>query len=159
VRTLSEASESLTDKAGLYGTAALPCICTPLITWVFISQTSIGWRGAYWWMCAFHACAGAFLFFCYHPPTFRRKHAEDRQSRWKLICELDYVGLLLFTAGCTLFLVGLNFGGRSYPWKSAQVIAPIVVGFSLIVLLFVWVFNANLKYPLLPPKLFKQWRG
>jgi amino acid transporter len=110
-------------------------------------------------MCGFHAFAGIFLFLFYHPPTFSTKHAVDRVSRWKLVCEIDFVGLLIFTAGTTLFFVGLNFGGNQYPLKSAAVITPIVVGFCLLVLLFVWVFNANLKYPLFPPKLFRQWRG
>lgn len=143
----------------MYGTSALPAAFTPLITYVFISRTSIGWRGAYWYMCAFHGCAGLFMFFFYHPPTFTTKHGEDRKSRWELVCEMDYIGLLLFVAGCTIFLIGLNFGGRQYPWKSAAVIAPIIVGFALLVLLFVWEFHARLKYPLLPPKLFRQWRG
>lgn len=80
-------------------------------------------------------------------------------SKWTLIREMDYVGFVIFVCACTLFLVGLNFGGSQYPWKSAIVIAPIIVGFMLFVVLFVWVNMADLKYPLLPPKLFRQWRG
>jgi MFS family permease len=129
------------------------------LTYVFIAHTNIGWRGAYWLMCAWHGFAGIFLFLFYYPPSFHTKNKENRVSKWKLVAEMDYVGLLLFTTGCTLFLVGLNFGGRKFPWRSAEVIAPIIVGFVLLVLLFVWVFNANLKYPLLPPKLFRNWRG
>ncbi|EXJ68957.1 uncharacterized protein A1O5_07889 [Cladophialophora psammophila CBS 110553] len=143
---------------GLYGTSGIFCLMSPLITYAFIAHASIGWRGAYWFMCAIHGCAGIFLFCFYHPPTFETKHKEGRVSRWKLVAEMDYIGLFLFIAGCTLFLVGLNFGGRQYPWMSSAVIGPIVVGFMLLVLLFVWDFNANLKYPLLPPKLFRQWR-
>ncbi|KAJ9621393.1 uncharacterized protein PV06_04796 [Exophiala oligosperma] len=144
---------------GLYGTSAIMCIFAPLITYVFIAHTSITWRGAYWYMCAFHGVAGIFLFCFYRPPSFETKHKTDRVSRLSLVKEMDYVGLFLLVAGCTLFLVGLNFGGRRFPWKSAQVIAPIVVGFFSLVLLFVWDFNANLKYPLFPPRLFRQWRG
>ena len=144
---------------GLYGTLALPCICTPLVTYAFIAHTSIGWRGAYWLMCGWHGFGFMCLFFFYHPPTFTTKHEEEHVSKWKLVGQLDYVGLVLFVAGCTLFLVGLNFGGRQYPWRSATVIAPIVTGFLLLVALFVWDFNATLRYPLLPPKLFRQWRG
>jgi len=130
------------------------------MTYAFIAHTSIGWRGAYWFMCGFHAFGLVCLYFFYKPPTFETKHKEDRISRWKLVSELDYIGLLLFISGCTLFLVGLNFGGsKQYEWKSAAVIAPIVVGFALLVALFLWVFNAGLKHPLLPPKLFRQWRG
>ncbi|KAJ9605914.1 hypothetical protein H2200_009763 [Cladophialophora chaetospira] len=188
---------------GLYGTSALPCLFSPLLTYVFIARTSIGWQGAvsvsidsvyissldharskrviglkilgvtvqlelqhadpsvrqYWFMCGFHAFAGAFLFCFYHPPTFGTKHKEDNVSKWKLVLEMDFVGLFLLTAGCALFLVGLSFGGRRFEWKSAPVIAPIIVGIMLIVLLFFWDFYANLKYPLFPHRLFKQWRG
>jgi MFS family permease len=144
---------------GLYGTSAIMCLFCPLITYAFIAHTSIGWRGAYWYMCGFHAFGLVCMFFFYKPPTFETKHKEDGVSKWKLVAEMDYVGLFLFTAGCVLFLVGLSFGGRHYPWRHAAVITPIVVGFFLLVLLFVWVFNADLKYPFLPPKLFRQWRG
>ena len=126
-------------------------------------------------MCGFHALAGAFLFCFYRPPTFESKHKRDAVSKWRLVSEMDFVGLFLLTAGCSLFLVGLSFGGRRFAWKSAPgmmhifadgsltdklaVIAPIVVGLLLIVVLFFWDFYANLKYPLFPHRLFKQWRG
>jgi hypothetical protein len=41
---------------------------------------------------------------------------------------LDFVGLILFSGGLAVFLIGLAWGGVSYPWKSAHVIATIVVG-------------------------------
>ena len=145
--------------SGLYGTSALPSLMTPFITNAFIGQTTIGWRGAYWLMCAWHGLAGIFLFCFYRPPSYNTKHREDRQSKWQLIREMDYVGLFLFTAGCILFLFGVNAGGKTYPWRSAAVIAPIIAGFLLLVSVFVWDFNANLKYPLFPPKIFKNWRG
>ena len=145
-------------RSGLYGTSAIMCIFAPLITYAFIAHTG-SWRGAYWFMCGFHAFGLICVYLFYKPPTFATKHKEDGVSKWKLVAEMDYVGLLLFIAGCVLFLFGLSSGGRQYPWKSATVIAPIVVGFSLLVLLFVWVFTADLKYPFLPPKLFRQWRG
>ena len=73
--------------------------------------------------------------------------------------EMDFVGLFMFIASCSLLLVGINFGGRQYPWKSATTIAPIVVGVLAFVALFIWEFKAPLKYPLLPPKLLKDFRG
>ena len=111
-------------------------------------------------MSAWHGFGILCIYFLYHPPTFGTLHKEEPAVlKLKILRELDYIGLLLFTTGATLFLVGLNFGGRQYPWVSAEVIAPIVLGFACLVGLFVWVFNKGLKYPLLPPKLFRQWRG
>lgn len=49
-------------------------------------------------------------------------------------------------------------GGVSYPWSSAHVVAPIVLAFACFVALGFWEVYATLKYPILPPKLFKKWR-
>lgn len=119
---------------------------------------NVGWRGAYWYLFAFHSFAFVMLFLFYRPPDYKTKHREDGKTRWQLLGELDYVGLLLFLSGGVLFLLGINFGGRTYPWKSAGCIAPIVVGFCCFVAVGFWCAYANLKYPLFPPKLFKQVR-
>ena len=44
------------------------------------------------------------------------------------IREMDYGGIVLFTGGLILFLLGLSWGGTLYPWSSAHVIATLVVG-------------------------------
>ncbi|KIH95304.1 hypothetical protein SPBR_03933 [Sporothrix brasiliensis 5110] len=119
---------------------------------------SVGWRGAYWYLFAFHTFAFVMLVLFYRPPDYKTKHREDGKTRWQLLAELDYVGLLLFLAGGVLFLLGINFGGRTYPWNSAGCIAPIVVGFCCFVAVGFWCAYADLKYPLFPPKLFKQVR-
>ncbi|ERS96211.1 hypothetical protein HMPREF1624_07120 [Sporothrix schenckii ATCC 58251] len=119
---------------------------------------SVGWRGAYWYLFAFHTFAFVMLVLFYRPPDYKTKHREDGKTRWQLLMELDYVGLLLFLAGGVLFLLGINFGGRTYPWNSAGCIAPIVVGFCCFVAVGFWCAYADLKYPLFPPKLFKQVR-
>ncbi|KAL1895420.1 hypothetical protein Sste5346_005226 [Sporothrix stenoceras] len=119
---------------------------------------NVGWRGAYWYLFAFHSFAFIMLFLFYRPPDYKTKHRADGKTRWQLLGELDYVGLLLFLAGGVLFLLGINFGGRTYPWKSAGCIAPIVVGFCCFIACGFWCAYANLKYPLFPPKLFKQVR-
>lgn len=56
---------------------------------------------------------------------------------------LDPIGMCLFVLGLILLLLGLNWGGTSYPWNSAHVIATIVVGFVLVV---VFVFYGNDTY-------------
>ena len=48
--------------------------------------------------------------------------------------DLDFGGMFLFIAGLLLFLMGLSWGGSLYPWKSAHVIATIVIGFVLCVI-------------------------
>jgi hypothetical protein len=50
--------------------------------------------------------------------------------------------------------LALNFGGQTFPWKSAAVIAPLVISILMIGLL-VLVESKFAKEPLLPPRLFK----
>jgi hypothetical protein len=109
-------------------------------------------------MCGFHAFFGIFLACTYFPPTFNTKHKDDGKTKLELLKELDYVGLALFTAGCVLFLVGINWGGRQYEWDSPNVIATMVVGIVCLIALGFWEAYADLKYPLMPPRLFKRWR-
>jgi MFS family permease len=130
----------------------------PLVAFAFIGTTSIGWRGAYVYMTCFHAAALVLLFFVYYPPTFETKHRQDGKTRMQLLAELDYVGLFLFSAGCILFLLGVNYGGRQYPWASAYVIAPMIIGVLSLVALGFWEVYGNSKYPLMPPRLFRKWR-
>jgi hypothetical protein len=65
------------------------------------------------------------------------------------------MGMFLFVAGLTLFLLGVSLGGGLYPWDSAAPIATLVVGFCLLVALGVYEAKANLHYPVLPVKFFR----
>lgn len=130
----------------------------PIISYAFIAYTKPGWRSCYWWCFTFEALTTILLFFFYHPPTFETKHRQDHKSKLQLCREIDYIGLLLFTAGCLLILLALNWGGGTHPWSSSWVIAPIIVGFGCFVILGFWEAFSPLAYPILPPKLFIQWR-
>jgi hypothetical protein len=47
----------------------------------------------------------------------------------------------------------MNFGGQTFPWKSAAVIVPLVMSFVLVgCLVFI---EMKVKEPLMPPRLFK----
>ena len=70
--------------------------------------------------------------------------------------DLDYVGIVLFVGGFTTFLLGLSWGGSAYPWKSAHVISTMVVGGLVTIAFILWeTFAKQLKEPLLPMHLFK----
>ncbi|KAF2637624.1 MFS general substrate transporter [Massarina eburnea CBS 473.64] len=130
----------------------------PLIGYAFVAYTKIGWRACYWFCFAWECATAIMLWVFYRPPSFETKHEDDGKSRWQLVKELDYVGLGLFTAGCLLLLLGLNWGGVTYPWSSTHVVTPIVIAFACFVALAFWEIYASLKYPILPPKLFIKWR-
>lgn len=131
---------------------------SPVISYAFIAYQEIGWRGAYWYLFAFHCFAFILLFLFYHPPDFEMKHREDGKTKWQLVKQIDWVGVLLFLSGGALLLIGINFGGRRYPWVSAGCLAPIIVGACCFVAVGFWCSYANLAYPLFPPKLFRRIR-
>jgi hypothetical protein len=109
-------------------------------------------------VCAFHGFFMIVLVFTYYPPTFSTKHRSDGKTKMQLIKEIDYIGLFLFVAGCVLFLLGINYGGRQHPWNSAHVIAPMIVGVLCLVGLGFYEAYADLPLPIMPPKIFKKWR-
>lgn len=90
---------------------------------------------------------GTFIF--YIPPS---KPLADR-TRTQVLRELDYIGIFLYTAGLTLFLLGLGWGGVSYPWKSAAVLVPLVLGALLFIATFFYDFSGHAKRPLFPKRL------
>ena len=132
---------------------------SPVVAYAFIAHQSIGWRGGYWYMFAFHVFAFLMSFLFYKPPTFDMKHYHDGKTKMELLLEIDYVGVFLFVAGSVLFLMGVNFGGRTYPWSHPITISLIIVGLLCLIAVGCWcAFNTSLKYPLFPPRLFKKFR-
>lgn len=72
--------------------------------------------------------------------------------------ELDFIGLILYTAGLVTLLVGLTWAGQAgHPWRSASVIVPIIVGFIGLTACFLYDFYLA-KRPLFPFEVFRQVR-
>jgi MFS family permease len=133
--------------------AALPVNAFgPIVAKSFIAHTKQTWRWAYYLNIITTSCSGLLFFAFYHPPTFSKLHT--RRSKMQMLKSLDFVGILLLVAGMVLFLMGLNWGGTMYPWRSARVIATIVVGIMTLVGLVayeLWVARA----PIIPPSMMK----
>ena len=51
--------------------------------------------------------------------------------------------------------MGLNWGGSVHPWKSAHVIATIVIGFLALIGFVCWQGFMRLKEPLMPLHIFR----
>lgn len=98
----------------------------PVIAQRFVIGTAAGWRWSFYLNIIAAGIASILFFLFYHPPTFHLLHRN--RSKMEQIKRIDYVGLILFTGGLSVFLIGLSWGSGSYPWSSAHVITTIVVG-------------------------------
>jgi ATP/ADP translocase len=90
----------------------------------------------------------------YHPPTFGEKYGNQK-TKWQMIRDFDFIGLILFTGGLLIFLMGLSWGGSLYPWKSGHVIGTIVVGFLALIAFVLYETFMSLKEPFVPIHLFQ----
>ncbi|KAI9495948.1 major facilitator superfamily domain-containing protein [Zychaea mexicana] len=124
---------------------ALSSVFGPLIGGSLTDNAS--WRWNFYINLPIGGVALVILFFFLHLPMEK----QDLKAKLKRI---DYAGNFLVLAAATLFLLAMNFGGQTFPWDSAAVIAPFVLTGVLIALLVV----VEVKYaaePLMPPRLFK----
>ena len=62
---------------------------------------------------------------------------------------IDRRGNVIIMAGTTCALTALTWGGIQFPWDSAHVLGPLIVGFIFIGLFFVYEFLVP-KEPSLP---------
>jgi hypothetical protein len=142
---------------GLFDAASIVAQIMPLVSWVIIKETG-NWRICYYVMIAFQTINLALLVIYYNPPSWKQKKSEHGKSAVQILKEFDWLGLFLFLAGCTLFIVGVSWGGSMAPWMSATVLAPIIVGLLTLVGLGFYEAYCTLAAPLFPPRLFRALR-
>jgi MFS family permease len=108
----------------------------PVIARSLISNTEQGWRWSFYIGIILSVVTLALYWFLYHPPTFKQLHVG--KTVWQQTLEIDWIGIVIYIAGCVLFLIGLSWGGTTYPWTSAEVLAPLIVGVALVAFFFVY---------------------
>ncbi|KAI0509092.1 fungal trichothecene efflux pump [Xylaria bambusicola] len=137
----------------IFGTSAPIAGIGSVISRAIYENPNLGWRWTYHLNTIVVAVAIVLLFFFYHPPTFDLLH--ERKTKRQILKQLDYVGTFLWIAGLTLFLIGISVGGTVYPWKSATTLSTIVIGGVLLIVLFIYETYADLEYPAIPVKFFR----
>ncbi|KAF7554378.1 hypothetical protein G7Z17_g2973 [Cylindrodendrum hubeiense] len=142
---------------GLFDASSIIAQLMPIISWAIIKYTG-EWRNAYYVMIAFQVFNTGFLWAFYHPPSFSTKHGTSTRTKTDLLKSFDWIGLGMFITGCTLFIIGVNWGGTLHPWTSAGTLAPIIIGLLTLVALGFYEAYADIEEPLLPARLFKQVR-
>ncbi|KAJ5612150.1 hypothetical protein N7510_005344 [Penicillium lagena] len=140
-----------TRKRGVYVAVLIFTIVPfcPSVLWAQLIAYHSSWRyvGAF---CGAWAAFGLLItiIFYFPPPRVNSMGL----SRREILSRVDYVGGFLSITGLIIFLAGTQWGGYMYPWSSAHVLAPLIIGFALLVAFGFWeVYGA--KYPIFPSKL------
>lgn len=137
---------------GMFDGSSVISQIMPLISWVIIKYTG-NWRICYYIMIGFQVFNLVFVILFYHPPSYKDKQGD--KNPWELAKKFDWLGLFMFIAGCTLFIIGLSWGGTLYPWTSAASLVPIILGALILVALGLYEAYVPLAEPLFPPRLFR----
>jgi hypothetical protein len=89
-----------------------------------------GFRTYFYITAGLYALCVAIIIWLYCPPV--RELQQQLTHRQKL-ARLDWIGYAFFFPGLVLFCFALTSSSGVYPWKSAKIIGPLVVGASLLI--------------------------
>ncbi|KAL3601772.1 trichothecene efflux pump [Fusarium poae] len=117
------------------------------------------WRWIFYIYIIISSIATALIVIWYHPPSFTQLHGKNASKRAELV-KVDWIGIIFLTAGTSLFLLGVSWGGQpNNPWNSARVIGLIASGAGTLIIFGLYEVYGNPERPMVPPKLFKDVRG
>ncbi|KKP05568.1 hypothetical protein THAR02_02294 [Trichoderma harzianum] len=109
--------------------------------------TNVSWRWTFYINLPVGGVALFLVFF-----FLKVKHPSDGAIIQRLI-HLDWSGHVLLSASVVSILIALTWGGTKYPWDSARVLAPLILGgFGLILYLLHQQYAS--KGPSMPLRLF-----
>ncbi|KAH8766609.1 major facilitator superfamily domain-containing protein [Diaporthe sp. PMI_573] len=113
---------------------------------VFTQQAS--WRWCFYINLPISGGAMVILFFALHLHNPRTGVKEG-------LAAIDWLGSLTIVGGTLMILLGLEFGGVTFPWDSPAVICLIVFGAVLVGVFFLVELRVA-KIPVIPLRIFKQ---
>jgi MFS family permease len=128
-----------------------PAVFGPSIAYGFVQNTSVSWRGIYYLLITTNGLACICWILFYHPPTFVML---NRRSRLQLFRDFDWPGIILFSGGLIIFLMGLSWGGVVYSWDSGKVVGTLVGGGVALITFTLWEIYNPMNEPLVPMNLF-----
>ncbi|GLA13952.1 hypothetical protein AnigIFM62618_011370 [Aspergillus niger] len=160
-------------NAGIFITTLPFSAFGSLIADLFIANTARSWRWTYYLNIITCGLSIILLVLFYFPPGWDAKRGNE--SRIDGLKKFDYIGFLLYAGGLILVLLGLcespvpaltrffhgansipsAWGGSSYAWHSAHVIAVLVIGFVCLLAFALYEIFVPLQQPLLPMSLLR----
>ncbi|KAG9242521.1 MFS multidrug transporter-like protein [Calycina marina] len=139
---------SMRNRGQYYGMIgmvwALASALGPILGGLFTEKVS--WRWCFYINLPITGTVTLLLFFFLQLDT-------PKTPVWDGLKAVDWAGSLLVVGGTLMVLLGLEFGGVSFPWKSATVICLIVCG-AAVMGLFILNEGKFARYPIMPIRLF-----
>jgi hypothetical protein len=84
------------------------------------------WRWSYYLNGFVYGASAVLVTAFYHPPPTGLQR-QGHQVR-ELLAKVDYIGIIIFTGSIATLVIGLTWGGVTYPWDSGRIIAVLTIG-------------------------------
>ena len=117
-------------QASVNAAAALGAIIGLLMGGALVRTHASGFRTYFYVVAGFYALCAAIIAWLYQPPL--RELQQQLTTRQKL-ARLDWIGYAFFFPGLVLVSFALTSSSGVYPWKSATIIVPLLVGAVLLI--------------------------
>ena len=133
-RTIAQAATA--TAGGLGG------VVGALLSGGLVRTDPTNWRIFFYIIVGLYVASFLTIVFLYNPPPRELQTTLTQQEK---LARLDWIGNALFIPGLVLFGFALTSSTGIYPWKSAKIIAPLVVGAVLLILfiLYEWLVKKD----------------
>lgn len=141
---------TLQERSFYLGLMALPIsvgnILGPSISAVF--STFVSWRWLGWVNLPLLGFACPLVVF-----FLRLRSVQLDASLTASLKRLDWIGMILFVIGITIFVLPLSWADALYPWDSWRTLLPMLLGVAVLVIFAI--YEAYPAVPIVPHRLFR----
>jgi len=143
-----------TRKRGMYVSVLIFTILPfcPSVLWGQLIAYYGSWRYV-GLLCGVWAFIGLVLTAVFYFPPPRANSVG--LSRKETLARIDFIGGFLSIVGLLLFMAAIQWGGYQYPWTSAHVLAPLIIGLVMFGLFILYEIKWA-KYPMFPGKILRE---